>query len=112
MSETSFTENLVNIHITTAAKVMQTNIWAEAIFMEDLMTTHIFKCRNGQKHDQCCFIHQVVISFPLKPNSASVGWNTHFLPVDGNKEPILNALVTLYSFFFTVGKLQNDAQPK
>lgn len=33
MSETSFKENLVDVHITTAAKVMQTNIRGEAIYM-------------------------------------------------------------------------------
>lgn len=45
MSETSFKENLVNIHIITVAKIMQTNIRAEATVMEDQMTAHSFKCR-------------------------------------------------------------------
>lgn len=40
MSETSFKENLVNRHKTTAAKVMQTNIRGEAMYIKDQMTTH------------------------------------------------------------------------
>lgn len=95
MSETSFKENLINIHIITVAKIMQTNIRAEATVLN---AEH-----NVQKHYQCRFIPEVVILLTLKPNSPnfhtetkfsnSTCVSTTFLPVDGNRELIQNALV-------------------